>query len=226
MAAPKAAFLGKKTGQVTLDEAVFGEAFHEPLVHRAVTAELNARRRGTASTLTRGQVAMTGAKAWRQKGTGRARAGALSSPQRTGGGVAFGPKPRRYTVKVNRKERRRALRAALSVHSERGSLGALDAGSFSAPSTKQAAEALTGFGEGGHVLVVLVDGEETAALSFRNLPRVKVLRARDVGVADVIGAARLAASPGAFEELAQLAAAPVARVAGGEGSSARESEAS
>jgi large subunit ribosomal protein L4 len=225
MAAPQVSYLGKKSGKVTLDEAVFSESFHEPLVHRAVTAELNARRRGTASTLSRGQVAMTGAKAWRQKGTGRARAGALSSPQRTGGGVAFGPKPRSYTVKVNRKERRRALRAALSVHAERGSLGALDAGSFSAPSTKQAAEALAGFGEGGHVLVVLIDGEENAALSFRNLPRVRVLRARDVGVADVIGAARLAASPGAFEELATLATAPAARVVGSDDSSPAESEA-
>lgn len=211
MASPSAAYLGKKTGKVDLDGAVFGEGFHEPLVHRAVTAELNARRRGTASTLTRGQVAMTGAKAWRQKGTGRARAGALSTPQRTGGGVAFGPKPRGYTVKVNRKERRRALRSALSVHAARGSLAAVDAEAFSAPSTKQAAEALAGFADRGHVLLVLTEGEETAALSFRNLPDVRVLRARDVGVADVIGAAKLAASPSAFEELARMAVAPAAR---------------
>ena len=215
MAAPKASYLGKKSGKVDLDESVFGESFHEPLVHRAVTAELNARRRGTASTLTRAQVSMTGAKAWRQKGTGRARAGALSTPQRTGGGVAFGPKPRGYTVKVNRKERRRALRAALSVHAERGSLAALDAEAFSGPSTKQAAEALAGFGGGGHVLLVLIDGEENAALSFRNLPNVRVLRAADVGVADVIGAAHMAASPAAFEQLTAMAAAPTARAAEG-----------
>lgn len=215
MAAPKASYLGKKSGKVDLDESVFGESFHEPLVHRAVTAELNARRRGTASTLTRGQVSMTGAKAWRQKGTGRARAGALSTPQRTGGGVAFGPKPRGYTVKVNRKERRRALRAALSVHAGRGSLAALDAEAFSGPSTKQAAEALAGFGGGGHVLLVLTDGEENAALSFRNLPNVRVLRAADVGVADVIGAAHMAASPAAFEQLTAMAAAPTARAAAG-----------
>ena len=213
MAAPKAGYLGKKTGKVDLDESVFGETFHEPLVHRAVTAELNARRRGTASTLTRGQVAMTGGTAWRQKGTGRARAGALSTPQRTGGGVAFGPKPRGYTVKVNRKERRRALRAALSVHAARGSLAALDAAAFTDPSTKQAAEAIAGFGEGGNVLLVLTEGEETAALSFRNLPNVKVLRAGDVGVVDVIGAGHLAASPAAFEQLTAMAAAPVPRAA-------------
>jgi len=207
--AASAAYIGAKTGKVDLDDAVFGEDFHEPLVHRAVVAELNARRQGTHSTKTRGEVAMTGAKAWRQKGTGRARVGALSAPQRTGGGIAFGPKPRHYTVKVNRKERRRALRAALSVHADRGSLGAVDAEAFSAPSTKQAAEALSGFGDGGRALVALVEGEENAALSFRNIEGVTVLRAGDVGVADVIGAARMVASPAAFELLAKVAAAPV-----------------
>src|ERR671939_562316 len=127
MAKPTAPYIGK-TGKVDLDETIFGEPFHMALVHETVRAELAARRRGTASTRTRGEVAMTGAKAFRQKGTGRARAGALSTPQRTGGGVAFGPKPRGYTVKVNRKARRRALRAALSAHAERGSVAALDAG--------------------------------------------------------------------------------------------------
>src|ERR671932_346558 len=106
MAKVSAPYIGKQ-GKVDLDEAVFGEPFHMALVHETVRAELGARRRGTASTLTRGEVAMTGAKAWRQKGTGRARAGPLSTPQRTGGGVAHGPKPRHYTVKVNRKARRR-----------------------------------------------------------------------------------------------------------------------
>ena len=177
-------------------------------------AELNARRRGTASTLTRGEVSMTGAKAWRQKGTGRARAGALSTPQRTGGGVAFGPKPRGYTVKVNRKERRRALRAALSVHAGRDSLAALDAEAFSA--VHQAGRrGVEGFAGSGHTLVVLVDGEETAALSFRNIPRFACCDAGDVGVADVIGAARLAASPPAFERADQAGGAPATRAAAG-----------
>jgi len=204
-------YIGSTSGSVDVEDAIFGEGFHEPLVHRAVTAELNARRRGTASTLMRGEVAMTGAKAWRQKGTGRARVGALSAPQRTGGGIAFGPKPRSYTVKLNRKERRRALRCALSVHADRGSLAAVDAAGFSAPSTKRAAEALASFGEGGtggRTLVVLVEGEETAVLSFRNIEGVRVLKAEDVGVADVIGAARMIASPAALETLTRVAAAP------------------
>jgi large subunit ribosomal protein L4 len=210
MAAPQASYIGKKTGKVSLDESVFGERFHEPLIHRAVRAELNARRRGTASTLTRGEVAMTGAKAWRQKGTGRARVGALSVPHRTGGGVAFGPKPRSFTVKINRKERRAALRSALSVHADRGSLAALDVDAFDKPSTKAAAEQLAGFGQ-GTALIVLVEGEENAALSFRNIAGVSVLRAEDAGVADIIGAARLVASPTAIERLAEIAAAPAPR---------------
>ena len=203
-------YVGGKSGKVDLDETVFGEDFHEPLVHRAVRAELNARRSGSSSTLTRGEVSMTGAKAWRQKGTVRARVGALSVPHRTGGGVAFGPKPRSYTVKVNRKERRRALRSALSVHAERGTLAAIDAEAFDAPSTKQAAEALAGFASGA-ALVVLVEGEENAALSFRNIEHATVLRAEDAGVADVIGAARLIVSPVAAERLAAIAAAPAPR---------------
>ena len=206
MAAPKAPYLGK-SGKADLDESVFGEEFHMPLVHETVRAELNARRQGTASTKTRGEVAMTGAKAFRQKGTGRARAGALSTPQRVGGGIAFGPKPRHYTSKVNRKARRRALRAALSLHAGRGTLAVVDSGAFDAPSTKKAAEALAGFGDGGKALVVFSrEGEETAVKSFRNIRGVKVLPSDQVGVADVIGAARLVLSDGALERLTALAA--------------------
>ena len=137
----KAAVLGKTT-KADLPKELFAEPFHQSLVDEAARADLAARRRGTASTLTRGEVSMTGAKAWRQKGTGRARVGALSAPSRFGGGVAFGPKPRHYTVKVNRKARRKAMRSALSVHAERDSVAVLDAAAFETPSTKTAAEAL------------------------------------------------------------------------------------
>src|SRR5437660_4955212 len=113
-------------GKVDLDPAAFEARFNMPVVHETVRAELNARRRGTASTLARGEVRGGGAKPWRQKGTGRARAGSIRSPNWAGGGVAFGPTPRGYTVKVNRKARRRALRSALSVHAGRGSIWAVD----------------------------------------------------------------------------------------------------
>jgi large subunit ribosomal protein L4 len=197
-----APYIGSKSGSLDLDDAVFGERFHGPLVHEAVRAELAARRGGNSSTKTRGEVSMTGAKAWRQKGTGRARVGALSVASRIGGGVTFGPKPRSYTVKVNRKAMRRALRAALSVHAERGSLGAVDAAAFDAPSTKAAAEALAKLdGAGTRVLIVLADGDETCAKSFRNIAEVSVRHVEEVGVADVIGAARLVLSEAAAERL-------------------------
>src|SRR3954467_10471536 len=144
-AGTKAPVLGKQS-KADLPADVFGEEFHESLVHETARADLAARRRGTASTLGRGEVAMTTAKAWRQKGTGRARAGALSVPHRRGGGVAFGPKPRHYTVKVNRKARRKALRAALTVHAERGTVAVLDGSTFKDPSTKKAAQALEKWG--------------------------------------------------------------------------------
>jgi large subunit ribosomal protein L4 len=206
MAAPKAPYLtGQKKAE--LDQAVFSEPFHNSLVHETVRAELAARRRGAASTKTRGEIAMTGAKAWRQKGTGRARAGALSTPQRVGGGVAFGPKPRGFTVKVNRKARRRALRAALSLHAERGSIAAVDPSKFDTPSTKAAAEAIAGFEGDGSVLVVLTDGEESCVKSFRNLRGVNVMHADAVGVADVIGHARLVISEAALTRLTEKAVA-------------------
>jgi large subunit ribosomal protein L4 len=206
MAAPKAAILGQKTGKADLDAAVFGEKFHMSLVHETVRAELNARRRGTSSTKTRGEVAMTGAKAFRQKGTGRARAGALSTPSRIGGGIAFGPRPRGYTVKVNRKARRRALRSALSLHAERGTLAVLDPSNFDTPSTKSAAEALSSFGEGRALVVLAREGEDGCAKSFRNIRGVVVLPADEVGVADIVGAARLVLSQAALDHLTQLAA--------------------
>jgi large subunit ribosomal protein L4 len=189
------------TKKVKLDEQAFGARFNGPLVHESVRAELNARRQGTAATKTRGLVSGGGAKPWRQKGTGRARAGSSRSPVWTGGGTVFGPQPRHYTFKVNRKERRAALRSALSVHADRGSIAILDPSGFDEPSTRKAAELLDGWDGGGSLLVVLSEDQATVALSFRNLPRVSVLPAPNVGVADVIGAARLLVSEAALEQL-------------------------
>ena len=196
----KAPVLGG-SGKADLPEELFAEPFHQSLVHETARADLAARRRGTASTLTRGEVSFTTAKAWRQKGTGRARAGSLGVPNRFGGGVAFGPKPRHYTVKVNRKARRKAMRAALSVHAERGSVAVLDPAAFDTPSTKAAAAALQKWDARRPTLVVL-DAEETGALkSFRNIPRVDVAEAGAIAVADVIGAASLVISEKALEQL-------------------------
>jgi large subunit ribosomal protein L4 len=199
-AAIKVTTLGKQA-KSDLPKEIFAEPFHEALVHEAARADLAARRRGTHSTLTRGEVSMTTAKAWRQKGTGRARAGALSVPQRYGGGVAFGPKPRRYTVKVNRKARRKALRAALSVHADRGSVAVLDGSTFSDPATKQAAEALRKWGAEEPTLVVIGTEEEAVGKSFRNIAGVSVALAEAAGVADVMGASSLVITEAALEQL-------------------------
>ena len=204
-AAIKATTLGKQA-KSDLPKEIFSEPFHEALVHEAARADLAARRRGTHSSLTRGEVSMTTAKAWRQKGTGRARAGALSVPHRYGGGAAFGPKPRRYTVKVNRKARRKALRAALSVHAERDTVAVLDGATFKEPATKQAAEALKKWGADGPTLILIGAEEEAVAKSFRNIDNVNVALADAAGVADVIGATSLVVTQEALDQLKGRAA--------------------
>jgi large subunit ribosomal protein L4 len=194
-------------GTVTLDAGAFTARFNMSLVHETVRAELNARRRGTASTKTRGEVRGGGAKPWRQKGTGRARAGSSRSPIWAGGGIVFGPSPRTYTFKVNRKERRAALRSALSLHAERESLAVFDAGTFSEPSTKQAAQLLADWGADGPTLVVLGAEETVAGRSFRNIPGLEAIPVGDTGVADLVGAASLLISETAMPELVARAGA-------------------
>jgi large subunit ribosomal protein L4 len=193
------------SGTHTLDATAFEAEFNMGLVHETVRSELNARRQGTHSSKTRGQVRGGGAKPWRQKGTGRARAGSSRSPVWTGGGTVFGPQPRHYTVKVNRKARRAALRCALSVHAERSSLAVFDASAFETPSTKQAIALLADWAAdaGGRAphLIVLADTEAAAGLSFRNLRQAQVVPVTDCGVADIIGAASLLISEAAMDDL-------------------------
>jgi large subunit ribosomal protein L4 len=189
------------SNKADLPDALFTEPFHQSLVHEAARADMASRRRGTASTLTRGEVAFTTAKAWRQKGTGRARVGALGVSSRFGGGVTFGPKPRHYTVKVNRKARRRAMRSALSVHAERGSVAVLDAGKFDTPSTKTASGALAKWGATSPTVLILTADETAVMKSFRNIPRITVLEVGATGVADVIGAASIVISETALKSL-------------------------
>ena len=147
----------------------------------------------------------------RRHGARKAPAGRARAPcrHRSGRAAAWpsGPSRARYTVKVNRKARRRALRAALSLHAERGTIAALDASTFDTPSTKAAAATLRDLDGEGSVLVVLADGEETCAKSFRNLDGLSVLHVEDVGVADVVGAGRLVVSDGALRRLTEKAAA-------------------
>ena len=186
-AAPSARRLGGQ-GTVELPPEIFSEPFHNGLVYETVRAEQLARRRGTSATRTRGEVSGGGAKPWRQKGTGRARAGTTRAPQFTGGGVVFAPGMRSFDVKVNRKARRSALRGALSNHAGNGTLGVLDASGFEAPSTKQAKGLVESWGKDLPLVLVAGEEEETLIKSFRNLPNVLVTVPAELEVATVVWA--------------------------------------
>jgi large subunit ribosomal protein L4 len=190
MAAPKAPVLGGDSAakDVTLEAGVFGAELRPHLVHETVRAELNARRAGTRGAKSRGLVAGGRAKPWRQKGTGRARAGTTRAPQFTGGGVAFPPTMRGFEVKVNRKAKRAAMRGALSSHAANGTLGILGSGSFAEPSTKSARALVEDWGKETPILVVATEAEVTLIKSFRNLPRLLVTVPAELEVASVVWA--------------------------------------
>lgn len=189
MAALKAQLLGGAAAKdVALEASVFGAELKKHLVHEAVRAELNAHRAGTRGAKSRGLVSGGRAKPWRQKGTGRARQGTIRAPQFRGGGVAFPPGMRSFEVKVNRKARRAALAGALSNHVSNGTFALVDAGAFSAPSTKQAKALLEGWGKDLPLLVVAHEDETVLVKSFRNLERVLVTVPAELEVAAVVWA--------------------------------------
>jgi large subunit ribosomal protein L4 len=198
MAAPKAPVIGGSKGSdVSLDEAVFAVELKPHLVHETVRAELNAARAGTRGSKSRGLVAGGRSKPWRQKGTGRARAGTTRAPHWTGGGVAFAPGMRSFEVKVNRKARRNAFKGVLSHHAAEGTLAILDGSGFESPSTKQAAEVLVGFGR-RPTLVVVTEDEELLIKSFRNLEKVLVVTPAELEVASLVWARSLVISEAAL----------------------------
>lgn len=190
-------------GEATLADDLFGSEFNEHLVWHVVRTDLASRRQGSHATRTRGMVRGGGAKPWRQKGTGRARQGTRRAPQWAGGGVVFGPSPRSYGGKVNRKERLSAIRSALSLHGSRGSLAVLANDALDAPSTRRARELFTGWRGtgGGKLLVVCTADQENVWKSFRNLPDVMVVAAEDLDVADIMWARSLVISEAALESL-------------------------
>jgi large subunit ribosomal protein L4 len=188
MAAPKAPVIGgSKASDVSLDETVFAVELKPHLVHETVRAEMNAARAGTRGSKSRGLVAGGRSKPWRQKGTGRARAGTTRAPHWTGGGVAFAPGMRSFEVKVNRKARRSAFKGVLSHHAAEGTLAILDGSGFDAPSTKKAAELVAGWGE-RPTLVVVTEDEELVIKSFRNLQKVLVVAPAELEVASLVWA--------------------------------------
>ena len=209
MAAPKAALLdaaGKSSKQLTLEAGVFGVDVKPHLLHEAVRAELNARRAGTRGAKSRGLVAGGRGKPWRQKGTGRARAGTIRAPQFTGGGVAFPPTARSFDVKVNRKAYRSALRGALSAHAGDDTLAVVDGSAFDEPSTKKAAGFLDAWGKEQPVLLVANEDETNLVKSFRNLEGVEVVTPGELEVAAVVWARSLLVSEAALETVQKKAA--------------------
>ena len=198
MAAPKAPLLGGAKKDVSLDEAIFAAEIKPHLVHEVVRAEMNERRQGTRAAKSRGLVSGGRSKPWRQKGTGRARAGTIRAAQFTGGGVVFPPGPRDFSVKVNKKAARAALRAALSDHVQAGTLALLDGTSFETPSTKAASDLLTKWGGETPAVVVVTEDEAGIAKSFRNLDRVIVTVPSELEVAEVVWARSLLVSQAAL----------------------------
>lgn len=177
---------GKDAGTVELDDAVFGIQPNVPVMHQVVTAQLARRRAGTHSTKTRSEVRGGGAKPYRQKGTGNARQGSTNSPQFTGGGIALGPKPRSYRQRTPKKMIKLALRSALSDRARDNKVLVVDAWEFESPSTKAAAAAIRSLGVEGRVLVVLERENTNAALSFRNIPDVQIIRVGELNAYDVL----------------------------------------
>jgi large subunit ribosomal protein L4 len=199
VAAPKVPLLdasGKRSKDLTLKASVFGAEVKPHLVHETVRSELNARRAGTRAAKSRGLVAGGRSKPWRQKGTGRARQGTIRAPHFTGGGVAFPPTPRNFEVKVNKKVKRAALRAALSSHAGAGTLGVVADDVFSEPSTRAASDLIAAWEKDLPLLVVTE--QENIVKSFRNLAGVYVVTPSETEVADLVWARSLIATESAL----------------------------
>ncbi len=194
------------SGELELAPGLAGQEIKPHLIHEVVVQELAARRGGNASTKTRSDARGGGAKPWRQKGTGRARQGSIRAPQWAGGGVVFGPHPRSYGGKVNRKVQIQAWRGALKAHVERGSIALLDA-AFEGPSTKAAKEFLDKAPEGlqARPLLVVVEAlDSDAAKSFRNLRDVYVLESWELETVDVMAARSLLVERASWDRLASI----------------------
>ena len=177
---------GSDAGTVELVDDVFGIEPNVPVMHQVVVAQLAAKRSGTQSTKTRSEVAGGGAKPFKQKGTGRARAGSIRSPLWRGGGVALGPKPRSYAQRTPKKMKRLALRSALSDRAAEGKIIVVQDWDFGTPRTKDGAEAMRSLGVEGRALVVVRNGDEVAWKTFRNLPGVHVITPGELNTYDVL----------------------------------------
>jgi large subunit ribosomal protein L4 len=192
---------GEVVGKATLDDALFAAQINVPVMHQVVRAQLAAARAGTRATKRRGQVSGGGKKPWRQKGTGRARQGSTRAPHWVGGGVVFGPQPKDYSMKVNRKMRAVALRSALSDRAREGRIAVVDAFGFEEPKTKDAVKALEALGVSGKTLLVLEGVDMTIGKSFRNLGSVHIITAGQLNTYDILNADWLVFTKAALEKV-------------------------
>jgi len=197
---------GETVGEASLDLKVAKPENAEHIVHRALIRQTTNARQGTASTKTRSEVRGGGRKPWRQKGTGRARAGSSRSPLWRGGGVIFGPKPRDFNIKMNRKERRLALRTALASRGEDFLVVEPFAEQFSQPKTKELAQAMSRWGvePGVKTLIILDEWTENVNLSARNLPNVRLIRADSLNIYDILVAQKILTTPSAIEKIKEV----------------------
>ncbi|WP_205371002.1 50S ribosomal protein L4 [Thermoleptolyngbya sp. PKUAC-SCTB121] len=197
---------GESAGTASLDLRVANEDNAPHIVHRALVRQLNNARQGTASTKTRSEVRGGGRKPWRQKGTGRARAGSIRSPLWRGGGVIFGPKPRDYSVKMNRKERRLALGTALQSRAEDLIVVQDFANELPRPKTKELAQALTrwGVGENETALLIVSERDEMVYLSARNISSIKLISAGNLNIFDLLAADKIVATASALEKVQEV----------------------
>ena len=195
---------GADAGTAELSDSVFGIEPNMPVMHQVVRAQRASWRRGTHNTLTRGEVRGGGRKPWRQKGTGRARQGSIRAPQWRGGGTVFGPHPRSYAFKVNRKEVKLAMRSALSAKLADGELVIVSGFEFEKPRTKDAVAALKALGIEGRVTVVVGAEDENAFLSFRNIPTVRIIPAYAVNTYDLLDNKKLVVTSEALAHIEEV----------------------
>ena len=194
---------GKEVGSIELNDAVFGVEVNEHLVHMAVVNQLANNRQGTQSAKTRSEVSGGGRKPWRQKGTGHARQGSTRSPQWTGGGVVFAPKPRDYSFKMNKKEKRAALCSALSSKVADNKIVVLDAFNLDEVKTKKFAEVMSNL-KVDKALVVIEGENKNVVLSGRNIPTVKVSATNEINTYDVLKYETLVVTKAAVEKLEEV----------------------
>lgn len=194
---------GAEVGSLELSDAVFGADIKEQLVHQAVVTYLANQRQGTQSALTRSEVSGGGKKPWRQKGTGNARQGSIRSPQWTGGGIVFAPKPRDYGKKMNKKERRAALFSVLTDKVNNDNLIALDEMKFDEIKTKNFVEVLNNL-KADDALVILGESDKNVILSGRNIPTVKVITTDSINTYDVLKYKKLIATQDALKKIEEV----------------------